>query len=183
VSQIAARDWIEVGRIVRSHGLDGALVVQLHGDDAALLLTVERVALAGEPGRIPFLVEAAREQGGVGGGRARVELKLRGIRSREGARLWKGAAVLVAPGALPALPEGEHYHRDLIGLTARLTDGSTLGTVIEIRSTAGHDLLVIQSGAREILVPAAAEIVQRIDAAAGEIWIDAPQGLVPRGEE
>jgi 16S rRNA processing protein RimM len=170
--------WVEVGRVERPRGLEGALIVGLHGDDPANLLGAREVTLRGEPGRIPFQVRAARDLG-QRSGRARVELELAGIRSRELARDWAGAAVSIRESDLRPLPEGELYWRDVVGLAVRCLDGRRLGTVQEIWPTAGHDVLVVATGAEPLLVPAAQEVIVRVDLAARELWIDPPDGLVP----
>jgi ribosomal 30S subunit maturation factor RimM len=130
---VAARDWVELGRVLRPHGLDGGLLVALHSDDPANLLDAPTLALRGAPGTIPFEVESSASAGGGPGGRHRVRLHLAGIDSRERAVVWMDAAVLVPPGGIQALPEGEFYWRDLIGLEARSADGA--GSVASRRSS------------------------------------------------
>lgn len=158
----------------RARGLDGSLLVHLHGDDPAHLLAAPEVSLQGEPGRIPFRVLEARDRG-----RARVELRLAGLGTRELAREWAGAGVSIAQALLRPLPEGEYYQRDLIGLAVRTADGRHLGHVQEIWPTSGHDLLVVATSGEPVLVPAVEPVLTRVDLAAREIWIDPPAGLIP----
>ena len=128
----------------------------------------------GEPGRIPFRVLEARDRG-----RARVELRLAGLGTREHARAWSGARVSIAHALLRPLPEGEYYQRDLIGLAVRTPDGRHVGHVQEIWPTGGHDLLVVATSGEPVLVPAVEPVLTRVDLAAREIWIDPPAGLIP----
>ena len=169
-----ASNWVEIGRVERTRGLDGSLLVALHGGDPTNLLAAEEVSLLGGPGRIPFRVLDARDRG-----RGRVELRLAGLGTRELAREWAGASVSIARANLQALPEGEYYQRDLIGLTVRTPDGRCLGRVQEIWPTGGHDLLVVATSGEPVLVPAVEPVLARVDLAAGEIWIDPPAGLIP----
>src|SRR5262249_22726364 len=122
VTDPARRGWVEVGRVERARGLDGHLLVRLHGDDPANLLGAPEVSLRGTPGSVPFRVLEAHDRG-----RARVELRLAGLATRELARDWAGASVWIADAALRPLPAGEYYQRDLIGLAVRTPDGSRLG--------------------------------------------------------
>jgi 16S rRNA processing protein RimM len=174
VSAWDTQGWVEVGRVERARGLDGRLLVGLHGDDPANLLAAPEVALRGTPGRVPFRVLEARDLGS-----SRVEVRLAGLSTRELAREWAGASVSIPASSLRPLPEGEYYQRDLIGLAVRTPDGTVLGRVQEIWPTAAHDLLVVATGGEPLLVPAVEPVLTRVDLAAREIWIDPPAGLIP----
>jgi 16S rRNA processing protein RimM len=90
--------------------------------------------------------------------------------------------VSLARSALPAPAEDEYYTQDLVGLEVRAPDGDRLGRVREIWPTPGHDLLLVETSAEPVLVPATAPVLVRVDLAAGELWIDPPVGLFPRRE-
>jgi len=175
---VAGRDWVELGRVLRPHGLDGGLLVALHGDDPSNLLSAETIALRSRPGTIPFRVESA-EPVGAPRGRLRLRLFLSGIDSCDRARVWNDAAVLVPPESIRELPAGEYYWRDLIGLVARAADGSELGVVAEILATAGADVLVIRrEGRADLLLPVVSEWILRLEREDGELWLDPPRELI-----
>jgi 16S rRNA processing protein RimM len=181
---VAGRDWVELGRVMRPHGLDGGLLVALHSDAPENLLAATEVALKGAPGTIPFAVERADSAGMGPGNRARVRVWLAGLDGRERAEPWTGAAVLVPPGAIPELPEGEFYWRDLIGLEAFAADGRALGRVAELVATGASDVLVLRrEGRPDLLLAVVDGLIQRLDRARGLLWLDpAPELLaeVPR---
>ena len=66
---------------------------------------------------------------------------------------WKGARLSLREAAIQPLPAGEFYWREIIGLRARLPDGSELGRVEEIWSTRASDVLVVCKGSHRNLVP------------------------------
>ncbi len=176
---VAGRGWVELGRVLRPHGLDGGLLVSLHSDDPTNLLSASTIALRSAPGTIPFRVESAEPAGDGPQGRTRLRLFLEGIDSRDRARIWVDAAVLVPPELIRSLPEGEFYWRDLIGLLARAADGTELGRIAEILPTAGADVLVIRSDGRpDLLLPVVAEWIVRLEREHGELWIDPPRELL-----
>ena len=180
---VAGRDWVELGRVLRPHGLDGGLLISLHSDDPRNLLEAPTVALRAAPGTIPFRVESAESVGAGPGGRARLRLHLEGIDSQERAIRWRDAAVLVPPSALRALPAGEFYWRDLIGLDARGADGALLGTVAEIVATGAADVLVIQRpGRRDLLLPVIEGLIVRLERERREVWLDQPAELVAEAD-
>jgi 16S rRNA processing protein RimM len=179
VTGSGSREWVEIGRVERTRGLDGSLVVRLHADDPRNLLGAGEVALQGGPGRIPFRVVAARVLAATDRGGTRVELRLAGLGTRELAREWSGARVSIRGAELQPLAAGEYYQRDLIGLAVRIPDGRSIGRVREVWPTAGHDLLVVETAGDPVLVPALEPVLTRVDLGAGEIWIDPPEGLIP----
>ncbi len=168
---------VELGRVLRPHGFDGTLLVELHGDDPANLLRAEVVTLTGEPGTIPFQLRRCHALGSSRG-HARVRIELSGLDSRERAQAWSGARLSIPEHALQPLPEGEYYWRELLGLRCRLPDGEELGTVQEIWPGVESDVLVVRSGPRTWLVPVLGELLKRVDRDAGELWIDPPAGLL-----
>lgn len=88
-----------------------------------------------------------------------------------------GARVLVARETLPALPEGEFYWFEVVGLEAVTEGGEPLGRVAEILTGPGHDVYVVRDGGRERLVPAVDEVVLSIDPAAGRMVVRPIEGL------
>lgn len=170
----ADRDWVELGRVLRPHGLDGCLLVGLHSDDTSNLIAAESVRLAGDPGTIPFRVSSAEPAGAGPGGRARIRLRLVGLDTRDRAEPFVGAGVLIPAADLAALPDGEFYWRDLIGLRALAADGSSLGVLAEILPTAGADVLVLRRDGPDLLLPVTQDLIVRLDRERGELWLDPP---------
>lgn len=170
--------WVDVGRVARPHGLRGAVLVNLHGEDPDNLLHAEQARISGKPGRREFTIRSAAAAGRLRDGRARVRVCFAGIPVREEAERWVGAAVALRESALRALPAGEYYWRELIGVECRTLESRTLGRVREIWPAPANDLLVVGDGARDILVPALRHVLVRLDRPAGVLWIDPPAGLL-----
>ena len=169
-----ASSRVELGRVLRARGLDGALLVLLHGEDPSNLAGAEEVTLEGAPGEVPFRVRHVESAGSARDGRARVALWLEGLSSRERAEHWAGASLWLASAQLAELPEDEFYWRDLLGARCLAADGTPLGVLEEIWPTAGHDVLVLRSGGKQRLVAASDDAFLRFDAERGELWLDPP---------
>lgn len=176
---------IELGRVSRAQGMDGTLLVQLHGDDASNLGRASEVTLDGEPGAIPFKVLRVTPTGSRGHAGVRVRLQLAGIDSRERAEPWVGAGVSVPESAIEALPAGEYYWRELIGARCRSVDGTDLGELREIWSNPSHDVLAIGDG--PLLLAATEGLVVSFDREARVLVLDPPEGALdppePVGED
>jgi 16S rRNA processing protein RimM len=106
-------------------------------------------------------------------------LTFEGIESREAAEDVRNTELLVPLADLPELEDPDaFYDHQLVGLSARLTDGSVLGEVAAVRHE-GADLLVVRrSEGGELLVPFVAAIVPTVDLAGGFVVVDPPEGLL-----
>lgn len=128
---------LEVGRIVKPHGLSGEVVVALITDRTERLALGTTLATAAGP----LTVEASRPH------QHRFLVRFVGVRSREDAEALR-ATVLRAP---PIEDPDALWAHDVIGRDAVLADGSPCGTVTAVEANPADDLLVLSSGA---LVPA-----------------------------
>jgi 16S rRNA processing protein RimM len=169
---------VEIGRVSRPHGLQGCLQIVLFGDDPANFLAAERIVLSGGPGSIPYRIERADSVGPTSGGGLRLRVWLEGIEDRERAASWAGAWVSIAESDIQPLPEGEYYWRDLLGLRCVTSDGTAIGTLDEIWPTGAEDLLVINDGDRQTLVPARDEVLVRVDLEKRELCVDLGAALL-----
>jgi 16S rRNA processing protein RimM len=85
------------------------------------------------------------------------------VSSREAAEALRGTVLTVARGDLPALPEGEFYHSDLIGRPAVLPDGTAVGTVVAVENFGAGDILEIaKADGKRFMVPFRTEAVPEV---------------------
>ncbi|WP_063126691.1 ribosome maturation factor RimM [Nocardia fusca] len=167
-----------VGRVARSHGVRGELVVEVRTDEPEARFAPGAV-LHGRAARATqvrdFTVESAREHSG------RLLVNLVGVTDRTAADALRGMLFLVDSEELgPSEDPDEFYDHELEGLRVQLTDGTEIGTVIEVLHSAAGELLSIRAAAdgREILVPFVTAIVPTVSIADALIVIDPPEGLL-----
>ncbi len=161
--------WVEIGRVRRPHGLGGALLIALYGDDPSNLRAVEEVYLEGRDGGACMKVTS------IGSGAAdRIRVELEGVEGREGAERWKGAKVCIRESQIQPLPEGEFYWREVLGLECHYPDGRPLGTLKEIWTTGSNDVLVLESDGEQLLIPALRGVIQRLDREHGRLILNPP---------
>lgn len=165
---------IAVGKVVRAHGVRGAVKVALYGETLRGL----------EPGAVllvrhPSMSQASRL--------TTIEVKPQGkhllvrfeeILGMEAAQALAGADLQVAEDQLPPLEEGEYYHYQLIGLTVVTVQGRPVGTLRSIMETGSHDVYVVEREGREALIPAVEDFIREIDLEARRMVIDPPEGLI-----
>lgn len=101
-----------------------------------------------------------------------VVAKFDGFDDREAAANLKGMEVAVPRSALPKAKRDEYYWTDLIGLTVVNTEGANLGTVKNLLQTGANDVLVVQEGETERLLPFIRQVILNVDLAEKKITVD-----------
>ena len=105
-------------------------------------------------------------------------LRIAGVDSIEAAESFIGLTLAVPEHALPAPAPGEVYVYQLEGLDVVTNAGERLGTIERSFSNGANEVLVVQDGSREILIPMIADVVQAIDLAGNRVVIDPIPGLL-----
>jgi 16S rRNA processing protein RimM len=151
------RVTLEVGRIVKAHGLRGQVQVDLWSD------RVERLAVGAtlltERGPLVVLASAAHQ--------ARFIVQFDRIDSREEADAWRGIVL-----SAPRIDDASVIWIDqLFGAEVIDATGVSRGVVVDVEANPASDIMVLDSGA---LVPLT--FVTSIDANR-RVEIDAPEGL------
>ncbi len=160
---------VQLGTIIKAHGIRGEVAVRADEDVLEDLLANETLFLRrpGDEAR-PIKVESARA---VPGGAL---LVLEGIGDLDQANGLKGSALLLPRTSLQATEEDEFLTGDLIGLRAVDLEGRELGRVRELGGAGEVPTLVIR-GRGELQVPLVETFVKRVDLEAGEIVIAPPE--------
>ena len=171
-------DTVVVGRIGRPHGVRGLATVEVRTDDPDLRFAPGTTLITDPPRRGPLtvvdkrwhsgtlLLQVAAPSGEVYGTREEVDA-------------LRNTLLLVPVADLPEIEEPDSYYdHQLVGLAARLPDGSVAGEVTAVRHEA-QDLLVLRrADGGEALVPFVSAIVPTVDVPGGFVVIDPPEGLL-----
>jgi 16S rRNA processing protein RimM len=167
---------LRVGRLVKAHGLKGALKVELYTDDPARRFT---------PGA-RFTLQVPTTSDWHGKTLELVELRwynthavafFKDVPDRTAAEsLVK--AILWVEQETEELPveEDAWYDHQLVGLGV-IRDGVRVGTVSQIDHLPAQDLLTVKTDSGDVLVPFVKEIVPGVDIAAGTLTVTPPPGL------
>ena len=160
--------WIELGVIVKPHGVRGEIRVHVFNPESTLLQELAEVFLIGEEGEEPSLVEVESTRPGP----KALLMQLAGVGSREDAEALRGYTLCVPREALPALEEGEYYHADLIGLEA--FDGAeAIGKVVDVIDYPSAECLKIERSGGYIEVPMLPRWLDRVDLEGGRVHLKA----------
>lgn len=97
---------------------------------------------------------------------------LEGVEGRDQAFALKGCEIAVPRSEMPNPGEDEYYWVDLVGLEVRNTRGECLGVVERLFATGANDVLVVQDGETERLLPFVGAVVLKVDREARLITVD-----------
>ncbi|MCI8622943.1 MAG: 16S rRNA processing protein RimM [Provencibacterium sp.] len=164
------KEYLEIGKIVTTHGVQGEVKVQPWCDEAAFLAGLSEVGV-GAPDR-PMSVQRGRVQKNM------AILKLEGVDTVSAAALLRERILYLHRDKIP-LAEGEYFIQDLIGLPVYDADtGALYGTLCDVSKTGANDVWHIRfpDGA-ERLIPKIPQVVLRVDVAGGRVEIRPLRGL------
>lgn len=162
-----------VGRIARTHGIRGLVIVNLETDFPGERFQSGAELFINRLGRVePITITTVRLQQG------RSVIGIRGVEDMNAARALAGAELRVPLDRLATLPSETFYRHDLVGCRVETRAGEPIGAVIGVEGTMGGSRLVVETTGGEVLVPLAREICTIVDPAAKRIVIDPPDGLL-----
>ncbi len=166
-------DWIPVGNFTRTHGLKGELKFRPYVTDREILQSMRHARIVDdEEKESDHLLERVRNQG------AKWIIKIKGCNSIEDAEAYIGHTVQVALSDFPALPEGEYYWFEIIGLKVFDDTGQYHGSITRIIATGSNDVYVVEEGKRELLLPMIDSVVQEINLEERKLVFHPVEGLL-----
>ena len=181
-TQISNSTKLRVGRLLKAHGLKGAIKLELYTDSPNERFQKGAVLELQVPETSPWFGKTITVQ----------ELKwfnsspvlfIEGVTDRTIAESLIKAILLVEQplDVSPAEPDAWYDHQ-LVGLKV-MRDGVEIGHVARVDHLPAQDLLAIQHADREVLLPFVAKFVPKVDVDAGIIEITPPGGLFEEIEE
>lgn len=167
-----------MGRIGAAHGIKGEVRIQSFTEDPLALVNYGPLS-TNKPGLV-IRILAARTTTNV------LVARLEGVSDRTAAEKLNGVELYVERALLPEPDdEDDFYHADLIGLRARLADGSEIGEVMAVPNFGAGDLLEIRDprSGDTYLYPFSKAVVPEVRIKEGYILIDPPIEAEPGEEE
>ena len=160
---------LEVGKIVRAHGIRGEVVVE------AVTNRAERFRAGSElfTSDRGMVIRSAAPQGGPDAAgrptRARWIVAFDGVTTRNEAEALRGKLLFGEP--LGDADDDEVWVHELIGEEVVDLTGRALGRIAAVEANPASDLLVLEDGG---LIP----MVFVVEAGAGRVVVDPPAGLL-----
>ncbi len=168
--------FLVVGRIIRPHGVRGAVIVEPMTDcpfrfekDSRILLDFKGVykKTLTVISSMPF--------------KGRLLVKFAEIQSREDAEDIRECDLVIPLGDADTLRSGEYWVHELVGMSVVSENGERLGEVADVFLGAHQDhLVVIDDEGQEFMVPFVRAFVIDVNRETGAIMIRLLDGLLPK---
>ena len=180
-----ATQRIDVGRVIKAHGLRGQVVVggvRLSREEFVALGHVWARGVTGARGDAAatrrLVIEEAKDF------QHNLIVRFEGFADRDEAEEIHGAVLEIDPAQLPRTEEGTVYLFQLVGLRVADEAGQTLGRVREILQTGATPILVVDAPApeaggkpRERMFPMSEEVLVRVDTEGGLVTVRLLPGM------
>ncbi|MCR5452110.1 MAG: ribosome maturation factor RimM [Lachnospiraceae bacterium] len=164
-------DFLQVGVILRPHGLKGAVKVYPTTDDVKRFSDLKEAVIETKKGNIPVKIRSVQYF------KDQVILSFDKFLTIEEVEPLKKCPVLVSRKDAVPLGEDEFYIADLIGLSVITDEGEKLGSLKDVMVTGANDVYVVGDEASEILIPAIHECILDVDIEGGVMKVHLLPGL------
>ncbi|WP_396668201.1 ribosome maturation factor RimM [Microbacterium sp. R86528] len=169
---------LRVGRLVKAHGLKGAIKLELYTDDPEGRFVPGAVFTLQVPESSPWHGKplTVREFRWMN---SHAVAFFEGVEDRDAAEELIRAILWIDqdPAVVP-VEEDAWFDHQLVGLDA-VRDGQIIGRVIRVEHFPAQDLLVIRTESDdEVLVPFVRAIVPEVDVSQGRVILTPPAGLL-----
>lgn len=163
---------LQIGKVIKSHGIKGEVVVEVSTDDPDIRYAVGEVLTGKQAGKQHSLtIQAARAHQG------RLLVKFEEVPDRNTADSLRGTRFFAAPLERDDDEDG-FYDHELEGLRV-IHDGEDIGEVTGVmHGPAGEILEVTLTSGKEALIPFVHAIVPEVDLDEGTATITPPEGLL-----
>lgn len=179
------KNQLRVGRLLKAHGLKGALKLELYTDnpERRFVPGAEFTLQVPESSEWHGKSVTVREYRVMNGNSV---VFLDGVDDRSAAETLVRAILWFDQDDAEAdAEENAWYDHQLVGLDV-VRDGAVVGQLLRVEHLPAQDLLIVKTPNGEVMVPFVEAIVPSVDVAAGRITVTPPAGLfeeVPAADE
>lgn len=168
------KNQLRVGRLVKAHGLKGALKLELYTDNPERRFVVGAEFTLQVPEASPWhgKTVTVREYRVMNGNPV---VFFDDVDDRTGAESLVRAILWIDQDA-EEVEDDAWFDHQLVGLDV-VRDDVVVGKVARVDHFPAQDLLIVKAGGQEIMVPFVQAIVPTVDVAAGRVIVTPPPGL------
>ena len=165
------KDFLEIGKIVGTHGVRGEVRVDPWCDAPEFIKRFKTLYFDSK-GEKPIKVLSCRPHGNV------ALLSLEGVDDVTAAAALRGRVIFMRRSDA-RLDKGKYFIAELFDCTVVDADDENkcYGTLVDVSQTGANDVWHISSGGREYLIPAIPQVVVETDVEKGVIRISPLKGI------
>lgn len=162
-------EFLEIGKIVNTHGIRGEIKVEPWCDDPFLFCDLSYIYIDGKK----YDINKARLH------KNSVILELDSVTDINHALKFKNRVITVERSMLGDLAEGVYYICDLIGISVFTETNECLGIIEDVIQTGSNDVYQIKGNSKKpILIPALKDVILKVDMENSIMLVRIPEGLL-----
>lgn len=167
------QEYFEIGQIVNTSGLKGLVKVNLFMDDITKIEDFKKILVEKNKELIEYEIEEVKYY------KNQALIKFKGIDDIDKAETLRNCYIKIHRNDEEELPEDTYYIVDLIGLDVFSDENEKLGKLKDVFSvpSGNHDIYVVETGEKDLLLPAIGEVIKHIDIPNNKIIVHLIEGL------
>ncbi|MEI6434004.1 MAG: ribosome maturation factor RimM [Bacteroidota bacterium] len=166
-------DFYYFGKILKTYGNKGEVMIHLDVDDPLEYLHMESVYLDLHGERIPFFIESVELKHNN-----KAVIAFQDFNSNEDSECLAGLEMYLPLNSLPPLSGNRFYFHEITGFHVIDSVYGDIGVVENVLELPHQALLQINNGEKEILIPVVDEVISQVNREQKTLNIDAPEGLI-----
>ncbi len=165
-------ELVTIGRIERSFGVRGEARVRSLSDVPGRFDALREVTIVAPGGKtLDTMVTHVRSGGPT------LIMGFGAFTTPEQVAEFRGGLIQVPRGDSPALPADQYYECDLIGMVVQDEAGVVLGRLEQVWNLSDNRIFAIRQEGKELLIPAAKQVVVAVDVAGRVMTVRLPEGF------
>ncbi len=163
------KEYLEIGKVVGTHGIQGELRVECWCDSPAFISSFKELYF--DKGKEKLSVKSRPHKNIA-------LVKIKGIDTVESADLIRGK-VLYMNRKDAKLPKGTYFVQDLMGLEVRdINTDAVYGTITDVLKTGANDVYEVKdTEGKAYYVPVIPPVVKKVDPQKGFVLIEPMKGI------
>ena len=165
--------YLEIGQIVNTFGIKGMVKIKPFTDDIEQFEKLKKIYVKTKNSKKEYEIEQVKYHKNM------ILIKFKGIDKIEEAEILRGSYLIKDREDDEPLEEGTYYIVDLLGLDVYEENGNLLGKLEDIYNTGSNDIYVVKNElGKQILLPAIADVIKKIDIENKKITVHLIKGLI-----
>jgi len=166
-------ELFQAGKIVRTFGSKGELVVQFDDVSPEIYNKLESVFIKINENLVPFSIDSIQLRP-----KKQAVVRFHDVNETDDAELFVGSLLFLPLSFLPPLSGNKFYYHEVKGFAVIDKEKGLIGIIEDVLDLQHQAIIQIRLGGKEILVPISDDIIKKVDRENRQIEIEAPEGLI-----
>ena len=162
----------QLGYVIKKHGTHGEVSVFIDADIPEEYSELESVFVEINKKLVPFFVESILIRGN------KATIKFEDVDDQDAASDLKSCALYLPLSTLPPLESDQFYYHEIKGYEVEDQNHGNLGLITDVVTTTKQDLIVVDHGGKEVLIPVNDDIIEKVDHEKKLLYVTLPDGLL-----